>query len=100
MYEFSQTGELLPILIGTMMSDPAGSGQEVPILGAGHSKKTGRVVPLGGTMEDPYGGGKSPALGTWSCLHLAGNKLDHLGDLIRKHVFVEFCPEDHGHFFF
>jgi len=59
MYEFSKTGQLLPILVGTVMSDPAGSGQEVPILGAEKDKKTNNVIPVGGTMEDPEGGGMS-----------------------------------------
>ena len=57
MYTDSKTGQLLPILVGTKMIDPAGSGQEVPILGATTDKKTGNTVPLGGTMEDPEGGG-------------------------------------------
>ena len=57
MYEFSKTGQLLPILVGTEMDDPAGSGQRVPILGAERSRETGKVVPLGGTMEDPEGAG-------------------------------------------
>jgi len=57
MYTDSKTGQLLPILVGTKMIDPAGSGQEVPILGAATDKKTGNTVPLGGTMEDPEGGG-------------------------------------------
>lgn len=57
MYEFSKTSQLLPILVGTKMTDPAGSGIEVPILGADCDKTTGRVIPLGGTMEDPEGEG-------------------------------------------
>lgn len=57
MYEFSKTGQLLPILVGTTMHDPQGTGQEVPILGAEKSAKTRNIVPLGGTMEDPEGGG-------------------------------------------
>ena len=69
MYEFSKTGQLLPILVGTTMMDPAGSGQEVPILGAATDKKTGNTVPLGGTMEDPEGGGnKSYFILCRSCL--------------------------------
>ena len=57
MYEFSKTGQLLPILVGTSMSDDSGSGQKVPILGAEKHKETGKIVPLGGTMEDPEGDG-------------------------------------------
>ena len=59
MYEFSKTGQLLPILIGTTMTDPSGSYQQVPILGVDIEKISGRVVPLGGTMEDPCGEGKA-----------------------------------------
>jgi hypothetical protein len=59
MYEFARTGQLLPILIGTTMTDPAGSGRDVPILSAEQEKMTGRIRPLGGTMEDPEGQGKS-----------------------------------------
>ena len=58
MYEFSKTGQLLPILVGTGMADPAGSGQEVPILGADRDTLSGKVVPLGATMEDPEGEGE------------------------------------------
>ena len=58
MYEFSKTGQLLPILVGTTMQDPAGTGQEVPILGAEKDRKTGDTKPLGGTMEDPEGAGR------------------------------------------
>ena len=43
--------------VGTTMLDPAGSDLEVPILGAERDKLTGRIRPLGGTMEDPEGGG-------------------------------------------
>ena len=57
MYEFSKTGQLLPILVGTSMLDESGSGQEVPILGAEKHRETGKIVPLGGTMEDPEGDG-------------------------------------------
>ncbi|XP_067940386.1 myosin-2 heavy chain-like [Watersipora subatra] len=41
MYEFSRTGQLLPILIGTTMEDIAGTGTQ--------------IMPLGGTMEHPEG---------------------------------------------
>ena len=58
MYEFYKTGQLLPILVGTTMSDTSGSGQEVPILGAERRPQTGKIVPLGGTMEDPEGAGQ------------------------------------------
>ncbi|GFO26753.1 cytadherence high molecular weight protein 2 [Plakobranchus ocellatus] len=60
MYEFTKTGQLLPILIGTTMLDPSGSGLDVPILGAERDIKSGRVVPLAGSMEDPEGGGLVP----------------------------------------
>ena len=40
------------------MPDPSGSGQEVPILGAEKDRNTGKIIPLGGTMEDPEGAGK------------------------------------------
>ena len=57
MYEFHRTGQLLPILIGTTMQDRCGTNTEVPILGAERDKQSGNVLPLGGTMEDPEGGG-------------------------------------------
>ncbi|XP_062603182.1 uncharacterized protein LOC134264959 [Saccostrea cucullata] len=60
MYEFSKTGQLLPILVGTSMLDPSGTDQQVPILGADEDKKTGNIRPLGGTMEDPEGAGLVP----------------------------------------
>lgn len=58
MYEFAETGQLLPILIGTEMADPGGSGQRVPILGVEKDPESGRLIPLGGTVEDPDGDGK------------------------------------------
>ena len=57
MYEFEKTGQVLPILVGTLMADRGGSGQEVPILGAARHQATGKVIPLAGTMEDPEGAG-------------------------------------------
>ena len=62
--EFVATGQLLPLLIGTTMQDPAGSGLEVPILGVDRDPQTDTLIPLGGTMEDPEGAGLVPiALG-------------------------------------
>ena len=58
MYEDQNTGQLLPILIGTTMQDPAGPEMDVPVLGAERDKATGAVRPLGGTMEDPEGQGE------------------------------------------
>lgn len=43
MYEFVRTGQLLPILIGTNMEDPGGSGLLVPVLGVEKDKLTGKV---------------------------------------------------------
>ena len=43
MYEYSRTGQLLPILIGTDMEDPSGSAQQVPVLGVEKEKSTGKV---------------------------------------------------------
>ena len=57
MYEHKRTGQLLPILIGVTMEDPAGSGQEVTVLGVEKDKTTGNMIPLGGTHEDPEGQG-------------------------------------------
>lgn len=57
MYEHKKTGQLLPILVGTTMQDPSGSGMEVPILGVEKDKSTGNMTPLGGTHEDPEGQG-------------------------------------------
>ena len=58
MYEFYRTGQLLPILIGTKMLDRSGTNMEVPILGAERERQSGNISPLGGTMEDPEGGGE------------------------------------------
>lgn len=58
MYEFTKTGQLLPILVGTIMADPAGSGYDVPILGADCDSRSGKIIPLGGTMEDLEGEGQ------------------------------------------
>ncbi len=58
MYEDKRTGQLLPILIGTTMKDLCGTELDVPILGAERNKQTSNIRPLGGTMEDPEGGGK------------------------------------------
>lgn len=44
MYEFSRTGQLLPILIGTEMEDLGGSGMNVPVLGVEKQKTTGKVT--------------------------------------------------------
>ena len=59
MYEFNKSGQMLPILVGTTMPDRAGSGMEVPILGAERHVQSGKTIPLGGTMEDPEGAGES-----------------------------------------
>ena len=61
MYEDTRTGQLLPILIGTTMLDKSGTEMEVPILSA-ERDKDGNVLPLGGTMEDPEGQGRSNIL--------------------------------------
>lgn len=57
MYEFARTGQLLPILVGTSMDDTGGTKLQVPILSAECDRKTGQVIPVGGTMEDPEGQG-------------------------------------------
>ena len=47
------------------MSDPGGSGLEVPILGTEREAESGLLIPIGGTMEDPNGSGPVPiSLGT------------------------------------
>merc|ERR1712048_1446001 len=46
MYEFTATGQLLPILVGMDMRDPSGSGLNVPILGVDRDKETGQIFPL------------------------------------------------------
>ena len=60
------------------MADPAGTGQEVPILGADRDPRSGKVIPLGGTMEDPEGEGGTEFVELLSGKELlAGNgKLD------------------------
>ncbi|CAH1789583.1 unnamed protein product [Owenia fusiformis] len=62
MYEFTLTGQLLPVLIGTTMVDPDGSGQDVAILGAEKDRFSGKIRPLGGTTEDPEGRGLVPIM--------------------------------------
>ena len=57
MYEYVATGQLLPILVGTTMKDPFGSGLDVPILGVEKDKNGEGLIPLGGSVEDPYGDG-------------------------------------------
>ena len=57
MYEFTRTGQLLPILVGTSMEDSSGTDQQVPILSVELDRSTGKLVPVGGTMEDPEGQG-------------------------------------------
>ena len=57
MYEYVTTGQLLPILVGTSMKDPFGSGLDVPILGVEKDKSGEGIIPLGGSVEDPYGEG-------------------------------------------
>ena len=58
--EHKPTGQLLPLLMGAWISDPAGTGVEVPILDAVRDTESGFLVPVGGTMEDPNGGGPVP----------------------------------------
>ena len=58
--EHRATGQLLPLLIGGWIADPAGTGLEVPILDAVRDTESGLLVPVGGTMEDPNGGGPVP----------------------------------------
>ena len=62
MYEFSATGQLLPILVGTCMKDPSGSGLEVPILSIEKDREADKIIPLGGSMEDPSGEGLVPIM--------------------------------------
>lgn len=62
MYEYSATGQLLPILIGTTMKDPSGMDLEVPILGIDKNQETDSVIPLGGSLEDPGGDGLVPIM--------------------------------------
>ncbi len=57
MYEYVTTGQLLPILVGMTMKDKFGSGLDVPILGVERDKEGGNLIPLAGTVEDPYGDG-------------------------------------------
>ena len=58
MYEFTRTGQLLPILIGTTMEDASGTELQVPILGVERDRRSGAMRPLGGSMEDPEGQGE------------------------------------------
>ena len=62
MYEFSATGQLLPILVGTTMRDPSGTDLDVPILGIDKNHETDTVIPLGGSLEDPGGEGLVPIM--------------------------------------
>ena len=43
MYEYTRTGQLLPILIGTNIEEIGGSGMQVPILGVEKDKQSGQV---------------------------------------------------------
>ena len=62
MYEFTATGQLLPILVGTTMRDQSGTGLEVPILGIDKNHDMDTVIPLGGSLEDPGGEGLVPIM--------------------------------------
>lgn len=62
MYEDKQTGQLLPILIGTLMEDPAGTDLEVPIISVHRDPLSGKLLPLGGSTEDPEGTGVVPIM--------------------------------------
>ena len=62
MYEFSATGQLLPILVGTSMRDPSGTGLDVPVLTIDKNRETDTIIPLGGSMEDPGGDGLVPIM--------------------------------------
>lgn len=62
MYEFSATGQLLPILVGTTMRDQSGTDLEVPILGIDKNHEIDTVIPLGGSLEDPGGEGLVPIM--------------------------------------
>ena len=62
MYEFSATGQLLPILVGTSMRDSSGTDLEVPILGIEKDRDMDTMLPLGGSMEDPGGDGLVPIM--------------------------------------
>jgi len=59
--EYPPTGQLLPLLIGTEIVDPAGTEIQVPILSWEQSMQyTGVLIPMAGTMECPYGRGTIP----------------------------------------
>lgn len=59
--EYPPTGQLLPLLIGTEIVDPAGTEIQVPILNWEQSSQhAGVLIPLAGTMECPYGRGTVP----------------------------------------
>lgn len=59
--EYPPTGQLLPLLIGTEIVDPAGTEIRVPILSWEQSSQhAGVLIPMGGTMECPYGRGTVP----------------------------------------
>lgn len=62
MYEFSATGQLLPILVGSTMRDPSGTDLEVPILGIDKNREMDTIIPLGGSLEDPGGEGLVPIM--------------------------------------
>ena len=50
----------MPILVGTKIPDPAGTDDDVPVLGIDKDKFSGSIRPLAGTMEDPNGRGLVP----------------------------------------
>ena len=59
--EYPPTGQLLLLLLGTEIIDPAGTEIRVPILSWEQSSQdTGVLIPLAGTMDCPYGRGTVP----------------------------------------
>ena len=44
------------------MRDMSGSGLEVPILGIDRDPENKEIIPLGGSLEDPHGGGLVPIM--------------------------------------
>ncbi|XP_064629300.1 uncharacterized protein LOC135488587 [Lineus longissimus] len=53
LYEYTKTGQLLPILVGMTMDDPTGTGLELPILSAVRDRGSGQVLPLATSVKHP-----------------------------------------------
>jgi len=83
--EYTPTGQLLPVLLGMEITDPAGTGIHVPILNwEQSSQQTGILIPLAGTMECPQGRGTVPIVIGQKALDEVTNELMPIYGVRRK----------------